>query len=47
MTESMLYRNQYNDLHTKSMEWFLYDSDFCHERVKKHEFKDSLRNVTF
>ena len=28
------YRNQSIDLWSKSMDWFLYDNDLCHERVK-------------
>ena len=28
------YRNQSNDLHSKSVDWFLYDSGLRHERVK-------------
>ena len=28
------YRNQSIDLLCKSMDWFLYDRDLCHERVK-------------
>ena len=31
---SLLYRNQSIDLHSKSMDWLLYNSDFRHERVK-------------
>ena len=27
------YRNQSIDLHSKSMDWFLYDKDLRHERV--------------
>ena len=27
------YRNQSNDLESKSMDWFLYDRDLRHERV--------------
>ena len=30
---SLLYRNQSIDLESKSMGWFLYDRDLCHERV--------------
>ena len=29
------YRNQYNDLVRKSMDWFLYDNGLRHERVKE------------
>ena len=28
------YRNQSIDLHSKSMDWFLYDNDFRLERIK-------------
>ena len=28
------YRNQSIDLQSKSMDWFLYDNGFCHERVR-------------
>ena len=31
---SLSYRNQCTDLLCKSMNWFLYDSDLHHERVK-------------
>ena len=31
---SLSYRNQSIDLQSKSMEWFLYDKDLRHERVK-------------
>ena len=34
MTEVSSYRNQSIDLRRKSMDWFLYDSDLRHERVK-------------
>ena len=27
-------KNQFIDLKTKSMDWFQYDSDLCHEEVK-------------
>ena len=30
------YRNQSIDLHSKSMDWFLYDDGLCHERVKRN-----------
>ena len=30
---SLSYRKQLNDLLSKSMDWFLYDEGFCHERV--------------
>ena len=31
---SLSYRNQFIDLQNKSMDWFLYDKDLRHERVK-------------
>ena len=35
MTErSLSYRNQFIDLQSKSMDWFLYDRDHRHERAK-------------
>ena len=34
MTEVTIYRNQWIDLLSKSMDWFLYDRDLRHERVK-------------
>ena len=34
MMEISPYRNQLFDLIFKSMDWFLYDRDFCHKRVK-------------
>ena len=34
MTEVPVYRNQSIDLQRKSMDWFLYDRDLHHERVK-------------
>ena len=36
MTESLSYRNQCIDLQSQSMDWFLYDRNVCHERVKKY-----------
>ena len=30
---SLLYRNQSIDLQNKSMDWFLYEKNLCHERV--------------
>ena len=30
-----IYRNQSIDLLRQSMNWFLYDNDLCHERVKE------------
>ena len=32
------YGNQSIDLHSKSMDWFLCDRNFRHERTKKHVF---------
>ena len=32
---SLLYRNQSNDLQSKSMNWLLYDRDLCQERVNE------------
>ena len=34
MTETISYINQSIVLLSKSMDWFLYDRDFRHERVK-------------
>ena len=34
MTESLSYRNQSTDFFCKSMDWFLYDTNLRHERVK-------------
>ena len=34
MNRSLAYRNQSIDLQSKSVNWFLYDRDLCHERVK-------------
>ena len=36
LERSLLYRNQPIALFYKSMEWFLYDRDFHHERVKQY-----------
>ena len=33
MTEPLLCRNQPNDLQSRSIDWFLYDRNFRHERV--------------
>ena len=36
MTEArIIYRNQSINLQSKSVDWFLYDSDVRHERVKR------------
>ena len=34
-TKSLSYRNQYIDLQSKIMDWFLYDKNFRHERVNE------------
>ena len=34
MTEPLSYRNQSIELQSKSMDWFLYGRDLCHEKVK-------------
>ena len=34
MTGSLSYRNQSTDLHSKTMNWFLYDMELRHERVQ-------------
>ena len=34
LLRSLSYRNQFFDVLCKSMDWFLYDKDFYHERVK-------------
>ena len=35
MTEILSYRKQSIDLHSKSKDWLLYDTDLHHEKVKK------------
>ena len=41
MTEAVLsYRNQSIDLRSKSMDWFLHDNGFRHERVNMHYLID-------
>ena len=39
---SLLYRNQSVDLLCKSLDWFLYDREPCHDRVnwKKYHYRD-------
>ena len=44
MTEVLSYRNQSINSLCKSVEWFLYDRDLRHERVK--DLKDSVNAVT-
>ena len=39
----LLHRNQSIDLQSKSMDWFLYDRDLCHERVKR--LNKQLKNI--
>ena len=34
VTESLSYRNQPIDLHSKSMDWFLYDNNFVIKELK-------------
>ena len=34
------YRNQFIDLRSKSMDWFLYNVGLRHERVKLHAIKN-------
>ena len=44
------HRNQSIDLHCKSADWFLYDGDLCHERIKDHPFSTYTKlsqNLTF
>ena len=46
---SLSYRNQSIDLHSKSIDWFLYDGDLCHERVKRFammKFQEMKRQMT-
>ena len=33
MTKAVSYRNQFTDLHSKSVDWFLYNDGLRHERV--------------
>ena len=40
------YRNQSIDLQTKSMDWFLYDNSFRHERVNLFKIVTLLINKT-
>ena len=40
------YRNQSIDLRSKSMDWFLYDNDLHHERVKG-DFFEKFTDVNF
>ena len=42
MTQSLSYRNQFIDLLFKSMDWFLYDRDLRHERVKGSRMFDRV-----
>ena len=35
MTGPLSYRNQSIDLQSKSVDWFLYENGFRHERVKE------------
>ena len=36
---SLSYRNKPTDLHSESLDWFLYDRDPRHERVKSHRIE--------
>ena len=45
--EVLSYRNLSIDLQSKSMDWFLYDRDHRHERVKKSMIKSSPVNTKF
>ena len=42
---SLPYGNQSIDLHSKSMDWFLYDQDLCHERVNRCKKLPKLENT--
>ena len=39
------YRNQSIDLQSKSVDWFLYNNDLRHERVKNSFLTDHLRRL--
>lgn len=39
---SLSYRNQFNDLRCKLVDWFLYDRDFSHETVNSCKRKINL-----
>ena len=45
MTESLSFRNQSNNLQSKSMNWFLYDRDLHYERLKQLGRKRKSNNV--
>ena len=45
MTGPLLYGNQSIDLQSKSMDWFLYNNDLHHERVKDSLKKDNSFTV--
>ena len=44
---SLSHRNQSIDLHSKSMDWFLYDRHLCHERVKTMSNIYELKAVNY
>ena len=44
MAEVPINRNQTTDLIWKSVDWFLYDRDFRHERVNALEFDYEIAN---
>ena len=46
MMEVRTYRNQSIDLQNKSMDWFLYDRGFCHERVKQMRNTSQIVNIS-
>ena len=43
--KSLSYRNQSIDLHSKSMDWFLYDRNLRHKRVKGGDLKRRKLNL--
>ena len=40
MTGSLLYRNKSIDLVCQSVDWFLYDKDLRHERIKRRNLQE-------
>ena len=47
MIDSLSYWNQSIDLFWKSIDWFLYDKDFCHEKAKEIKIKYKIFRVNF
>ena len=45
MKKSLSYRNQSTDLQNKSMDWFLYDKDLRHERVKNADKQQVMNQI--